>query len=77
MRVTIAVHGHLRQTSSVGQDELSFTLPDTGGLRVRDLLDTLNIFEEEIKDVTLNGRPARMDSTLRGRARVEFFPKRR
>jgi hypothetical protein len=77
MRITIAVHGHLRQTSGVGQDELSFTIPDAGGVRIRDILETLNIFEEEVKQVTLNGRPARMDSTLRGRARLEFFPRRR
>jgi hypothetical protein len=75
MRITIAVHGHLRHTSSVGQDELSFTLPDTGGMRVRDVLETLNIFEEEVKDVRLNGKPARMDTILRTRSRIEFFPK--
>jgi hypothetical protein len=77
MRVTIAVHGHLRQTSGVGQDELTFTLPDAGGLRVRDLLESINIFEEEVKEVMMNGRKARMDSILHGRARIEFHPKRR
>jgi len=77
MRITVAVHGHLRQTSGVGHDEMSFTLPDAGGLRIRDILETLNIWEEEVKEVVLNGRKARMDSTLRGRVRLEFFPKRR
>ncbi len=77
MRITISVHGHLRQTSGVGQDELTFTLPDTGGMRIRDLLETLNIFEEEVKEVTLNGKRARMDSTLRTRSRIEFFPRTR
>lgn len=77
MRVTITVHGHLRQTSGVGQDELSFTLPDTGGMRIRDLLETLNIFEEEVKEITMNGQRARMDTTLRTRSKIEFFPKRR
>ncbi len=77
MRVTVAVYGHLRHTSGVGHDELSFTLPDAGGVRIRDILDTLNIFEEEVREVKLNGRPARMDSTLRGRVRLEFFPKGR
>lgn len=76
MRVTIAVHGHLRHTSSVGHDEMTFTLPNAGGVRVRDLLETLNIFEEEVKRVVLNGKKARLDSTLRGRVRLEFFPKR-
>ena len=77
MRVTITVHGHLRQTSGVGQDELSFTLPDTGGMRVRDILESINVFEEEVKEVTMNGRPARMDTILRTRTRLEFFPKGR
>ena len=77
MRITISVHGHLCQTSGVGQDELSFTLPDTGGMRIRDLLETLNIFEEEVKEVVLNGKRARMDTTLRTRSRLEFFPRRR
>jgi len=77
MRITISVHGHLCQTSGVGQDELTFTLPDTGGMRIRDLLETLNIFEEEVKEVLLNGKRARMDSTLRTRSRIEFFPRTR
>ena len=76
MRITIAVHGHLRQTSGVGNDELTFTLPDAGGLRVRDILESINVFEEEVKEIVLNGRKARMDTILRGRAKVEFFPKR-
>ena len=76
MRITVAVHGHLRSSSSVGHDEMTFTLPDAGGMRVRDLLDTLNILEEEVGVVSLNGRPARMDKTIHGRVRLEFFPKR-
>ena len=77
MRVTVSVHGHLKSSSSVGHDEMTFTLPDAGGMRIRDLLETLNIFEEEIKHVELNGKRARIDAGLRGRVRVEFFPKKR
>ncbi len=77
MRVTVKVHGHLRQTSAVGHDELTFSLPDAGGLRIRDLLETLNIFEEEVREVQLDGKRTRLDKPLRGRVRVEFFPKRR
>jgi hypothetical protein len=77
MRITIAVHGHLRGTSGVGQDEISFTLPDAGGLRVRDILESINIFEEEVKEVVMNGKKARMDTILRGRMKIEFFPKGR
>ncbi len=77
MRITIAVHGHFRSTSSIGQDEMTFTLPDGGGLRVRDLLDSLNIIEEEIRQIVLNGRPGRLDEPVRHRIRIEFFPRDR
>jgi hypothetical protein len=77
MRITVAVHGHFRSTSSIGQDEMSFTLPDGGGLRVRDLLDTLNIIEEEIRQIILNGRSGRLDEPVRHRMRLEFFPRER
>ena len=77
MRLTIAVHGHLRETSAIGQDEVTFTLPDAGSLRVRDILEILNIFEEEVKDVTINGRKGRVDSGLHGRSKLEIYPKDR
>jgi hypothetical protein len=56
---------------------MSVTLPDADGLRIRDLLETLNIVEEEIRQVTYNGRPGRMDEQVRHRARLEFFPRER
>ncbi|MGD0110986.1 MAG: hypothetical protein ABSD48_03920 [Armatimonadota bacterium] len=77
MRITIAVHGHFRQTSAIGNDEMTFTLPDADGLRIRDLLETLNIVEEEIKQVRYNGRPGRLDEAVRHRARLEFVPRER
>ncbi len=76
MRITVAVHGHFRNTSTIGQDEMSFTLPD-GGMRVRDLLESLNIVEEEIRQIVLNGRPGRLDEPVRHRVRIEFFPRER
>ncbi len=77
MRLTIAVHGHLQHTSAVGQDEMTLTFPDGDAIRVRDILEILNIFEEEVHALTINGRKARVDSALRGRARVEIFPRER
>jgi len=77
MRITIRVHGHLCETSAVGKDELTFSLPDASGVRIRDLLETLNIVEEEVREVTLDSRRVRMDRPLHGRMRIEFFPKRR
>jgi hypothetical protein len=61
----------------VGKDELSFVLPDAGGVRIRDLLETLNILEDEVKEVVCNGKPTRLDKALQGRVRLEFFPKQR
>jgi hypothetical protein len=77
VRITIAVHGTPQKTSAVGRDEMSITVPDAGGVRIRDLLETLNIWEEEIGQVTLNGRRVRLDTTLRTRMRIEFLPKSR
>jgi hypothetical protein len=77
MRITIAVHGHFRETSAVGRNELSVVLPDTGSLRIRDLLEGLNILEDEVRQVELNGRRARIDSGVRHRCRIELFPKRK
>lgn len=76
MRITVAVQGHLHQTSAVGPDELTLFVPDAGGLRVRDLLEPLNIWEEEIGQVLINGRRGRVDSVIRHRTRLEFLPKR-
>jgi len=75
MRITVSVHGHFRSTSSVGQEEANFTFPDGTGMRIRDLLITINIIEEEIRQILLNGRPARLDEPVRHRVHLEFFPK--
>ena len=77
MRITVAVFGHFKSTSSVGQDETTYTFPDGNGMRIRDLLVTINLVEEEIRTVLLNGRPGRLDEPLRHRIRLEFYPKER
>ena len=77
MRITIAVHGHFTQTSAIGNEEMTFTLPDADGLRIRDLLETLNIVEEEIGQISYNGRAGRLDEAVRHRARLEFSPRER
>ncbi len=77
MRIFVAVHGHFKSTSSVGQEEAEYSFPDGNGMRIRDLLVTINLIEEEIRTVLLNGRPGRLDEPLRHRLRLEFFPKER
>ena len=46
-------------------------------MRIRDLLVTLNIIEEEIRKIILDGRAARLDEPLRHRIKLEFYPKER
>ena len=77
MRISVLMHGHLQSTSSVGQDELELTLPDSGNVRIRDLLHDLNVLEEEIRRVTMNGRAVRFDTNLRHRAKIDVYPKQR
>lgn len=77
MRITIAVRGHFRNTSALGKDEMTVTIPDSGGLHIRDLLETLNLLEEEVGQVTVNGRPGRLGEGVRHRMRLEFFPRER
>lgn len=42
------------------------------GGRVRDLLPEVGLFDEEIREVTVNGRRARLDQVLRRNDRVEL-----
>jgi hypothetical protein len=77
MRISVSVYGHFKSTSSVGQEEASYTFADGAGLRIRDLLVTLNIIEEEIRTILLNGRPGRLDEPVRHRLKLEFYPKER
>jgi hypothetical protein len=44
-------------------------LPDGG--RVRDLLQEVGLFDEEVKRVMINGRRARLDSSLRANDLVQ------
>ena len=77
MRITVAVHGHFKSISSVGQEESNYSFPDGNGMRIRDLLTTVNLIEEEIQKVTINGRPGRLDEPLRHRVKLDFFPRER
>ena len=76
MRISVAVHGYFQDIASIGRDEVVITLPDSGSYRIRDLLDHINLLEEEIRRVTLNGRAVRLDTILRHRVKLEFFPRR-
>ena len=75
MRVSFFVFGYLRFTSSIGEDGMFLTLPDSGVHKIRDLLPTFNILEEEIERITINGEKARMDQRVNNSDKVELYPK--
>lgn len=75
MRVTFHAHGYFRFTSTIGEDGMILTLPDSSAHRIRDLLPTFNVLEEEIERVTLNGEKTRVDHRVSNADRVDFYPK--
>ena len=77
MRITVSVHGHFKDTSSVGQEQASYSFPDGTGMRIRDLMTTLNIIDEEVRQILMNGRSVRLDEMVRHRVHLEFYPKDR
>ena len=75
MRVSFFAHGYLRFTSSISEDGMFLTLPDSGVHKIRDLLPTFNILEEEVERININGEKARMDKRVANSDRVDFYPK--
>jgi plasmid maintenance system antidote protein VapI len=71
MRISVQVHGNLRHTSSVGQEQKElFAQP---GCSVKDLLQELNIWESEVRRVLRNGEEIRMNTAIRARDKLELF----
>ena len=75
MRVSFYAHGYFKFTSTIGEEGMHLTLVETAAHRIRDLLPTFNISEEEVERVTINGNKTRLDRQVRDADRVEFFPK--
>ncbi len=63
LRVRIIPCAKLAKHSKVSRDGNEVSLPEGG--RVRDLLREVGLFDEEIKRVVINGRRARLDSSLK------------
>jgi hypothetical protein len=63
LRVRIVACAKLARNSKVGREGSEVMVPDGG--RVRDLLQEVGLFDEEVKRVVINGRRARLDSCLR------------
>lgn len=70
LRVKIVTCNKLARNSKVGREGGEVSLPDGG--RVRDLVQAVGLFEEEIRRVFINGRKARLDTSLNRNDRVEI-----
>ncbi len=62
LRVKIVTCDKLARNSKVGREGGEVSLPDGG--RVRDLVQAVGLFDEEIRRVFVNGRKARLDTSL-------------
>jgi sulfur carrier protein ThiS len=71
LRVRVVPRGKLAANSRLSADGLDVALQD--GMRVRDLLVELGLFDEEVRRVVVNGRRGRLDQTLRRNDMVELF----
>jgi sulfur carrier protein ThiS len=70
LRVRILPCARLARNSKVGREGGEITLPDGG--RVRDLLQEVGLFDEEVRRVMINGRRARLDTSLKRNDVVEL-----
>ena len=62
LRVRIVPCEKLARNSKIGREGGEVALPDGG--RVRDLVQAVGLFDEEIRRVFVNGRKARLDTSL-------------
>lgn len=69
-RVRVIVSGKLANNARIDLEGQVMTLPE--GARVRDLLSEVGVFEEEVKQVLVNGKRARLDQALRRNDVVEL-----
>jgi putative ubiquitin-RnfH superfamily antitoxin RatB of RatAB toxin-antitoxin module len=75
LRVSFFAHGYLRFTSTLGEDGAILTLTEALAPRIRELLPTFNILEEEVESVSINGKRTRLDHRVHNGDRVDFYPR--
>ncbi len=63
LRVRIVPCSKLAKHSKVSRDGNDISMPAGG--RVRDLLQEVGLFDEEVKRVNINGRRAHLDTSLK------------
>ena len=69
-RVRVMVSGKLVNNSRIHLEGADLTLPE--GSRVRDLLTEVGVFDDEVREVIVNGRRGRLDQSLRRNDKVEL-----
>ncbi len=69
-RVKVMATGRLAKSSRIQVEGLDVTLPEGG--RVRDLLNEVGVFDDEVREVVVNGRRGRLDQALRRDDKVEL-----
>jgi len=62
-RVRVSVSGKLVNNSRIHLEGADLNMPE--GARVRDVLTEVGLFDDEVKQVTINGRRGRLDQSLR------------
>lgn len=72
LRVRVVPRGRLATNSRIHSEGMEVTMP--AGSRVRDLLSQVGLFDEEVRQVMVNGRRARLDSALRRNDLIELHP---
>ena len=63
VRVRVVARGKLARNSRISREGVNVSLQDGG--RVRDLLQEVGLFDGEVRRVLVNGRRARLDTSLK------------
>jgi hypothetical protein len=71
LRVKVLARGRLAKHSRIQEEGTEVTLPEGG--RVRDVLVEVGVFDEEVRQVVINGRRGRLDQTLRRDDTIELL----
>ena len=72
MRITVLLGGNLRNEAGEGSQEFEFELRP--GSQVEDLLSRLDLPQDRIKMIMVNGRGATLDTKISEGDRVALFP---
>ena len=70
LRVRVVPRGRLARNSRISSEGLDVQMP--AGVRVRDVLHEVGVFDDEVRRVTVNGRPGRLDQALRRNDVIEI-----